>query len=279
MAGGRRRSAPTRPLVGTLEDHDPRLTVAALYHLGDVAERFPVALLELDAGPVVAQCGEADLDRAEARVLFGRVRDVEVHAQVVVGVVGLDRAPQLLVAVGADLDDPPSLPRVDAQRLHGVAAHHRGCELVRGPPAPHVHEHGERLLLVAGALDGLHEGLEHVVPPRPPSACVARSRRCTRRGRRTRPAPGTAAARPDRRAAPSTRGGCRAARRARGSPSRAPSGAATRRAGSLAGLPPTPPPFWAAHATTRGCGGGRGAAAAVTPLSECDIFLDVVSQQ
>ena len=54
-AGGRRRSAPTRPLVRTLEDHDPRLAVAALDHLGDVAERLPVTLLELDAGPVVAQ--------------------------------------------------------------------------------------------------------------------------------------------------------------------------------------------------------------------------------
>src|SRR5439155_8149293 len=43
----------------------------------------------------------------------------------------------------------------------GVAAHDRGCELVPGPPAPHVHEHRERLLLVAGDLDGLYEGLHH----------------------------------------------------------------------------------------------------------------------
>src|SRR5205823_7548132 len=159
--GGRKRSAATRPLVGTLEDHDPGLAVAALDHLGDVAERFPVALRELDAGPVLAQCGEADLDRAEARVFLTRVREVEVHVQVAVRVVGLDRAPQLLVAVRADLDDLAALPRVDAQRLHGVAAHDRGCELVPGPPAPHVHEHRERLLLVAGDLDGLYEGLHH----------------------------------------------------------------------------------------------------------------------
>src|SRR2546422_1886583 len=161
--GRRRRSAPTRRLVSTLEDHHPGLAVATLDHLGDIAERFPVALLELDAGQVVAQCREAALDRGEARVLLARVRNVEVHVQIVVGVVGLDRAPQLLVVVGADLDDLAALPRLDAQRLHGLATHHRGCELVLGPPAAHVHEHGERLLLVAGDLDGLHEGLHHVI--------------------------------------------------------------------------------------------------------------------
>src|SRR5881296_1589577 len=93
------------------------------------------------------------------------MRDVEVHVQVAVGVVGLDRAPQLLVAVGGDLDDLAALPRVDAQRLHGLSAHHGGCELVLGPPAAHVHEHGERLLLVARNLDGLYEGLHHFALP------------------------------------------------------------------------------------------------------------------
>src|SRR5437762_8242924 len=132
---GRKRSAATRRLVGTLEDHDPRLTVAALDHLGDVAEPFPIALLEFDAGPLGAEGGEADLDRAKARVLLGRVRDVEVHVEVAVGVVGLDRAPQLLVAVRAALDDLAALPRVDAQPRHAMPAHHGRCALVLARPS------------------------------------------------------------------------------------------------------------------------------------------------
>ena len=118
-ACGRKGSGPTRRLVGTLEDDDPGPAVAALDHLGDVAQR-----------------GEADLDRAEARALLSRVGDVEVHIQVAVRVVRLDAAPQLLVAVGADLDDlppPPSRRRATPSR---PTAHHRGCELVHGHQLP-----------------------------------------------------------------------------------------------------------------------------------------------
>src|SRR5207249_2649652 len=78
--------------------------------------------------------------------------------------------------------------------------------------------------------------------------------RCTRLRPLTRSSPGTAAARPDRRASPNTRGDCRVARRAPASPPPAPSGAATRRAGSPAGASPTLSRFLAVRATPRVCG-------------------------
>jgi hypothetical protein len=66
-------SATARRFERPLEDRDPGLAVAALNHLGDVAERFPVALFELDAGPVVAQCGESTLS---AFTVWPRITEV-----------------------------------------------------------------------------------------------------------------------------------------------------------------------------------------------------------